>query len=163
MRVFMIAVLALVGCKTVDQDLEAMDHSSTESHVSGGSEPYRFVFLEFPDDRDFDQMKTLDTIGHNPKEMKAGPALAEVEGTNLEEKPRKIRIQKCKTVSDCGEKEGCLRPAGGPHPYGLCGTPAAAGGIPNPNAALKTCGGNVRCPSHATCVLAYGDWGVCYR
>lgn len=155
-----LAILLLLGCAGQAQPIE--DTSTHESKLENlPVDDGEWAYVAIRDDRDFDTLAPITGSSHDPKEMPAGEI-----GTPSPESEQPVeetmRIKKCDADADC-PKRACLRPTGGPHPFGVCGESVDHLGRPTPNRVVLGCGISRSCPGGGKCVLAYGDYGMCFR
>lgn len=120
-----------------------------------------WAYIQIPNDRDFDQVEPLTGSSPDPKEMPADPNPRRRASDDASGKP--ISFTKCNVDGDCPSPKVCLRPPGGPHPFGICGESVDHLGRPTPNRRVRGCGVGLACPGGTRCVMAYGEYGVCFR
>jgi hypothetical protein len=154
-------LLLLVGCAGNATPLEAKDTRDSRLDVVDTDNDGEWAYIVIDADRDYDQVAPITGGSHNPKEMPPGNT-GTPEPETQESVPEKIKIKKCGADADCPSK-ACLRPTGGPHPYGVCGEAVDHLGRPTPNRIVHSCGIHLACPGGAKCVLAYEDYGMCFK
>lgn len=120
-----------------------------------------WAYIQIPNDRRFDQVEPLTSSSPNPKEMPADPAPRR--RAPPEQTEKEISFTKCQLDEDCPSPKVCLRPPGGPHAFGICGESVDHLGRSTSNRRVRGCGVGLACPSGTRCVLAYGEYGVCFR
>ena len=150
----------LIGCAGQARPIEEPEANESKlENLPVGDGEWSYVAIR--DDRDFDELAPITGGSHDPKEMPAGKigTPSNEDGQPAEEK---MRIKKCNTDADCPDR-ACLRPAGGPHPFGVCGESVDYLGRPTSNRVVASCGIAAQCPGGGKCVLAYGDYGMCFK
>lgn len=155
-------LLLAFGCAGQAQPLEVEDER-TEQVAPPGDDGGEWAYLVIPNDREFDELAPITGSSHDPKEMPAGNIGTPDPDEAKPELGEKVRIKKCGTDADCPKPRACLRPTGGPHPYGVCGDAIDHLGRPTPNRIVRSCGVHLACPGGARCVLAYEDYGMCFK
>jgi hypothetical protein len=154
-------LLLAAGCVSTAQPLQTKDSHDSRLEVVDTDNSGEWAYIVLREDRDYDEIAPITGGGHDPKEMPAGSI-----GTPDPEAEQpaidRIKIKKCEADADC-PKKACLRPTGGPHPYGVCGEAVDHLGRPTPNRIVHSCGIHLACPGGAQCVLAYEDYGMCFK
>ena len=160
LRIGSLSLVLILGCAGQAQPIESKDqHDSRLEAPEQGSGEWAYILID--DARDYDELAPVTGGSHDPKEMPPGNV-----GTPDPEPPQgnlqeKVRIKKCGADADCAGR-ACLRPTGGPHPYGVCGDAVDHLGRPTPNRTVRSCSVALGCPPNTQCVLAYTDYGVCF-
>ena len=160
MNRYLFLLLAL-GCAAQARPLETEDKHDSRLEAPPTDNSGEWAYIAIPNDRDFDFVAPITGGSHDPKEMPAG----NIGTPEPEEQPPvedEMRIKKCNVDDDCPTK-ACLRPTGGPHPFGVCGEAVDHLGRPTPNRVVHSCGIHLACPGNAKCVLAYEDYGMCFK
>ncbi len=148
----------VLGCAGQARQLETEDSRDPQLDAPEGGDT---AFIVIPNDREFDQVAQITGGSHDPKEMPAGNI-----GTPEAPPPKapqatEVRIKRCGIDADCPTPRVCLRPTGGPHPFGICGAAVDNLGRPTSGRTVRSCSAQVACPAGGRCALAYGTYGVC--
>jgi hypothetical protein len=161
MRFTTSAALALIlGCAGQAQPIESKDtHDSRLETIPDSGGEWAYIVIQ--EDLDSNELAPVTGSSHDPEELPAGNIGTPEPPPPQRELPKQMRIKKCGADADCGSR-ACLRPTGGPHPYGVCGDAVDQLGRSTPNRIVRGCGIHAACPGGSQCVLAYKDYGMCF-
>ncbi len=162
MTIRFVLALFLAGCAAQAQPIETKDTRESQLDPPPTDDSGEWAYIVIPNDRDYDAVASITGSSHDPKEMPAGEIGTPEPPPDASQPPEKVRIKKCGADPDCASPRVCLRPTGGPYPFGVCGEAIDTTGKPTPNRVVRACSVALPCPAGTGCVLAYGDYGMCF-